>query len=115
MLRSTSSQKLIEKTNHAVWNIELILNFLNTVKLLDYYSKEIVSLKFEPRVILSVGLIDKKCRKTWYGVFPDINGFVFSNPYISKLSKMKELMMRLHWGYLYGLLYSYYSKKTLKL
>lgn len=111
LLRSTSSQKLIEKTNHAVWNIELILKFLNDVKLLDSYSKEIVSLKFAPRVILSVGLIDKECRKKWYSVFPTINRDVFSNPYISKLSKMKELMMRLHLGYLYGLLYSFYSKK----
>ena len=105
LVRSTTPDKLIERAWHSAKNLETILKCLKKYGLHDTFTEQIVFSKFEPRIILSLGLYNKKCREHWYNIYPEINKSVFKNRYITKSSKLKELIMRMHLGSIYGYLY----------
>lgn len=109
--RTFRPEKIIERALDYAANVELIIKCINKYSLYDVSEEQIVVCKFESRVILSTGFYDKRCRKLWYQLFPEINNKILKNKYISKISKIKEIIMRAHLGGVYGFVY-YLIKKV---
>ena len=103
--RTVKPEKLIERTLDSASNVKLIIRCMDTYNFSDIPEDSIVAFKFKTRVLLSIGLYDKRCRKLWYQLFPEINNKILKNKYISKISKVKEIIMRAHLGVIYGFIY----------
>lgn len=111
--RTNTPEKSIERALHLLENVTCIESFLKDKNLYNIFHEEFVSTKFEPRILLSSCLHEKRCRDAWYYISPDINSQILSNKYISKSSKFKEIIMRLHLGMLYGYFYRIIKKQLI--
>lgn len=108
--RTVNPEKLIDRALDYASNVKLIIKCLNKYNFYDISEELIVACKFESRVFLSTGFYDKRCRKLWYQLFPEINNKILKNKYITKMYKVKEIIMRAHLGMIYGFVY-YVIKK----
>ena len=113
LVRSTTPDKIIERASATEQNVKLVLSYLNKNNLIGLFSEQIVCYKFKPRAILSICMYSSAIRRMWYEYFPDINGKILRNTYISKGLKIREVMMRCHLGFFFGCV-DYFFKNILK-
>lgn len=114
IVRISTPAKIIERATATEWNVSLVISFLEKNNLTELFSEQIISYKFKPRAVLSICMYSSACRQMWYGVFPEINGKILKNRYISKGLKIKEVLMRCHLGLFYGC-FDYFIKNILKI
>lgn len=93
--RNTSIDKVINRVNQSVSNVDTIQCFLEQKNLASEFTEHLVVYKFKIRCFLWPYMKNKLCRSFWSSVFPEINGKILSNKSLKPTYKLYEILYRL--------------------
>lgn len=90
-----NSEKLLGQAHKMADNFDVLLDFFNKKELVRKYSKEIVARKFfDKRWILPAIRTAKDCA-FWMNLHPEINGLLYTCPYLSFQDKITSLLIEM--------------------
>lgn len=92
--RSIDDHKLLKRAYGYAENIKMIQFFLEEKGIYNNYFDQLVEKKFCARNLLSENLSSEKCRNSWFTIFPEIDSYIFTNPFISLKSKIKHFSLK---------------------
>lgn len=95
--RSTDFDKVKNRVYDGISNVAVLSDFLKRVDLLDRFSEQFVSYKYNIRLFLWNYMANKCCREMWNKVFPEINSKIIFNKFIPFRLKLYQLI------YLFGM------------
>lgn len=95
IMHAPGREKILSRVKDVLMNNQIVIEFLHSKNIADYYKKEIEFSKLQTRWFIRGLSKEKDYKKLWNEIFPEINKSMWFNKYIDVKMKLYNLLVQI--------------------